>query len=118
MRNTIRNIAIPLGLVTLGALTIKDYLEDSRVIKFGTIKEGNYRLAKYHVLEDEDKREIKIYQRNNNPVYEEISITAIDEKKDGIYEEINVNLKGKDTSRVISHIPSDLENILKEINSK
>ncbi len=118
MRNTIRNIAVPLMLMTLGVFTIKDYMEDSTITKFGIIKEGPYRLAKYHISEQENQREIKIYQRNDVPFYEEFSIVAIDERKDGIYEEIIVTLKGKDTSRNIGRISSDLENILKEVDSK
>ncbi len=118
MKNTIRNLAVPLALVTLGALTIKDYLDDSTVKKFGTIKDGPYRLAKYHILEEDNRRKINVYQREDIPHYKEISISAIDERKDGIYEEIVVTLKGKDTSRNLGNIHSDLTKILEEINFK
>ncbi len=118
MKNTIRKLTVPVALMTLCALTIKDYLEDSTIRRFGIIKEGPYRMAKYHITEKENRREIKIYQRNDNPVYEETSIMAVDERKDGIYEEIRVVLKGKDTSRSLGNIQSDLTSILKEMNSK
>lgn len=118
MKNTIRNIAVPLAIMTLGVFTIKDYLEDSRTKKFGIIKNGSYKLSKYSITEMENQREINIYQRNDDSVYGEIAITAIDERKDGVYEEIIVRLKGKDTSRSLNQIPSDLESILKEANFK
>ncbi len=118
MKNTIRNIAVPLALMTLGVLTMKDYLEDSTTTKFGIIKEGAYKMAKYNITEEENRREIKIYQRNDNPSYEELSLIAIDEQKDGRYEEIKLTLKGKDVSRNLGHIPTDLTKILEQVNSK
>lgn len=80
----------------------------------GTVKEGPYSGTQYEISETPTQRNIRISSNNDYIVHEALEIIAIDKGKDGIYEIVTVNLEGKDISRSIGHVPTDLASIIEE----
>ncbi len=84
----------------------------------GTVKEGPYSGTQYEISETPTQRNIRISSNNDYIVHEALEIIAIDKGKDGTYESIQIQLDGKDTSRSLGHIPTDLTSILEQANKK
>ncbi|MGV8142412.1 MAG: hypothetical protein ACP5NS_02135 [Candidatus Pacearchaeota archaeon] len=86
--------------------------------KVGTVRQGPYSGANYRIEESPKERVIILTKESNLMGPERLYLRAMDEKKDGIYESIEVELVGKENSRSLGHIPTDLAGILAEANIK
>lgn len=110
-----------LGILAAGALTATGIIsctEPAYSKKEGVVRNGPYKGARYEITETKEERLINLDSRNDYIVPEVLRIRATDTGKDGTYESINIVLEGKDTSRNLGHIPTDLASILEQANSK
>ncbi len=90
------------SLVALVAALHSGCASSPQMVKKGTVNEGPYAGLAYEVRENDSMRAVRVFRKQVTMFGEYVNIEGVDQGKDGSFESIHVDARGKDRSRNLS----------------